>query len=202
MRCQAMMAGFLLGALAPSSAAAEIDRRGCLADNSCRHGNSIEDSGFSTEAWVPFKSDDLLVWIADACLGYFMTHDLAVTDGGMIEGESHDEGQENLSVFRADRRARLHIYDWPFNEYGNFHCENTHWPKFAANVAEFESWVAERLTSESGWQCSRKPSAPWGDLVGCRNETLGATIRLYEIVGAYTFRIEADYFGPPIIFVE
>ena len=176
----------------------------CNTTSACKHGNRIEDLGYSTAPWIPFTTDNSFVWVADACLGYFMTRSEialnvdAVTSG--VGGDGIFRIYAELGDYRTNLAdsGRLQIFNYPFSQYGVFRCENMRWPPLQFDPAEFERWVDTRMTAENGWT----PSNRFGGAAAFRNEEFGALVRVYEIGGDYTFSIEADYFGPPIVIIE
>lgn len=140
----------------------------------------MEDKGFSDEPWKSFETKSPFVWAADACLGYFVTRDPAAWNGGQTEAPGDEYHQNVVLGDLADVpnwQARIHIFNFPFHEYGVFNCQNTSWPSLEFNGDEFQRWVVARMTAKDGWT----PSNPrFGD--------------------DYAFWIQADYFGPPIVF--
>lgn len=199
----------ILLALAAGEATGQTGPSEGEACSAYRQGDSIWDDGPSTEPWVPFPSTDLLVWGADACLGFFMTRDQASLNGGILT----DHPPFHRYVELGDMRARIVILDFPFDEYGVFQCENTTWPERVLtqnSLDELQRWIAARLTPEAGWQGTFDRVIPDGwrffDLGRFRNDRLGLSLGVgtsfHERRSNHlhlTVRIYADYFGPPVM---
>lgn len=176
---------------------------GCsvLADEAQTHsvGNRVEDPGFSTDQWESIESDSQLVWAAETCLGFFETRDtLLLSPDPMVFDPTH-----GANVYSENELARIHIFNWPFNEFGVFQCTNTKWPAVSLtnhDIEELAHWISYRLTDQAGWEGTFDLQTKAFDFVKFRNRDHGASIRVYSIGGRTTFSIEAAYFGPPIIF--
>lgn len=172
----------------------------CEIESECRVGNRVEDEGFSNEPWKPFETENLFVWVADVCLGYFMTRSPESWNGGVVTALENTSGSEKI-VERGDHTksmensARVTILNYPFGKYGVFSCSNEAIPSLRFEADEFRRWTDSRLKADEGW----KPSSFWGDEAQFRNEEIGAIIRVNSFGGAYSFSLEADYYGPPII---
>jgi hypothetical protein len=141
--------GWYLWRPSPPTEFRGLDTEGCLRDDTCKYGNRVEDPGPSTEPWIPFESDDPFIWAADACLGYFMTRSEAALNGGITS--FRDEDHWNVAW---DARAKIHLFNWPFHEYGTFNCESSGWtliPEDTSQEAELEKWAQFRLAANDGW---------------------------------------------------
>jgi hypothetical protein len=168
-------------------------------------GNRIEDKGFTTDTWKPFETENLFVWVADVCLGYFMSRQPEALHGGVATSSEDNLGNTHITVELGDHTknledsARVHVFNYPFNEYGVFNCENMTIPSLRFDPDEFQRWVDDRLTVDEGW----KPSSFFAlDAAQFRNEKVGAIIRVHLLGGQARFSLEADYFGPPIVITE
>jgi hypothetical protein len=99
---------------------------------------------------------------------------------------------------------KIHLLNWPFHEYGTFNCESRGWtliPQDSNQKAELEKWAQFRLTANDGWVGTFDRAGQF-DILKYRNDRLGILVRVYTIEGTFSFSLEADYFGPPIIFDE
>lgn len=176
----------------------------CEIESECRVGNRVEDKGFSDEPWKPFETENLFVWVADVCLGYFMTRGPEAWNGGVVTIREETPGNPTIDVELGDHTrdlhdsARLTILNYPSNRFGVFNCQSASIPSLRFDLDEFTRWTGERLRADEGW----KPSSFWGDEAQFRNEEVGAIIRVYSIGGEYSLSLEADYYGPPIIITE
>jgi len=174
----------------------------------CRRGPSLFDPPILHREWQPYESSDLVVWGADACLGYFLTKNQSAWNGGTTEDDIDSEF--GIYVTLGDFLARLHIFDWPssgtaspYPEYGVFNCENTSSPAHtmsAVRSEELKKWVDFRLSKANGWVGGMQSFAGYID-GSFRNDFLGLTVRFENYQGV-TVHFQADYFGPPILIDE
>lgn len=202
----ALAAWLLLSTAAPATAEESHGHyHFCEIESECRVGNRVEDKGFSDEPWKPYETENLFVWVADVCLGYFMTRGPEALNGGVVTTREETPDDPTIDVELGDHTKNLHdsarltILNYPSNKFGVFNCLSASIPSLRFDPEEFRRWTADRLMADEGWE----PSSFFAlDIAQFRNEKIGAIIRVYSIGGAHSFTLEADYYGPPIIITE
>lgn len=177
----------------------------------CGKGPSIIDPPILNEAWAPFESDEVWVWAADACLGFFMTKDTSAWNKGEHNGSVDEpfgitvELREGLTL-----KERIHIKDHPMYvksnskpHYGAFRCETDYRygkPVQDTDRDEVMRWINTRLTKGNGWTGSLNTWEGF-HLGSFRNDALGLDMKIEATDENFSFRYMADYFDPKVLFV-
>ncbi len=164
-----------------------------------RTGNRLEHEGSSSAAWAPYETDSLFLWGVDTCLGFFETRDQSLLSTQPIEFPS----KSSIFFRNAEGTAAINLMNWPFDEFGVFHCDwRSHlfpdvlWTVEASQA--LSEWIEYRLEEDNGWSGDLDPENP-RSIVEFRNEEMGATLRFLIFGETVTFDLKADYFGPMVM---